>query len=115
RELEGVALPEIERRRRLHVEVPVAENGGSVPGVVRGRNVAESELLLSERGQLGSAADAPDEVADPLACPLDVLAVRRIRADRGDRDEFTELAAPGLVHAARLYASPGGDRGSVRL
>jgi hypothetical protein len=35
--------------------------------------------------------------------------VRGIRAHRGNREEFTELVAPGLVHGARLYVHEKGD------
>ena len=89
RELERVGLPELERRRRLHVEVAVAEDGRRVLRIVRRADLAERELLLAERRQLGGAADPPDEVADPLAGALDVVAVRRIGADPRDRDELT--------------------------
>ena len=103
RERERVALPQLERRGRLHVEMPVTENRRGVLGIGRGPDLAERELLLAERRQIGGAADAPDEVADPLARPLHVLAVRRIGAHRGNRQKFTEFVVPGLVHGARLY------------
>ena len=114
RELERLALPEVERGRRLDVEVPVHEDGRGVLGVGRRWDVAQGELLLPERRQIGGAADAPDEVAHPLPCLLDVLPVRRIRAHGGNREEFTEFVAPGLVHGARLYASNARRRRDVR-
>ena len=104
-QLVRVGLPEVERRRRLHVEVPVAEHRRRGCRIVRRGNLAERELLLPERRQLRGAADPPDEVADPLARPLHVLAVRGIRAHARDRDELLQLLVPGLIHEARLYAS----------
>src|SRR5205814_10137427 len=113
RQLERLALPEVERRGRLHVEVAVAEDRGRPLGVAGRRDLAQRELLLAERGQLGGAPDPADELADPLPGALHVLAVRRVGTHARNRDELTELVAPGLVHGARLYASrarPGGVR-----
>ena len=56
-ELERVGLPEVERRGRLDVEVVVDEDGRRVAGAVGGRDLAEHELALAERRQLGGAAD----------------------------------------------------------
>ncbi len=105
RQLEGVRLPQVERRRGLHVEMAVDEDGGRVVGIHRRADLTERELLLAVRDELGgSAALRTDEVADPLARPLHVLAVRGVRAHARDRDELSELAAPGLVHEAGSYA-----------
>ena len=100
RQLVRLRLPELERRRRLHVEVAVHERSRCVVWILRRAKVAERELLLAERRQLGSAARAPDEIAHPLAGPLDVFAVRRIRAHARDREELLQLVTPGLVHGA---------------
>ena len=102
-ELERVGLPELERRGRLDVEVVVDEDGRRVARAVRGGDLAEHELALAERRQLGRAADAADELADPLARALDVLPVGRVGAHARDRDQLRQLGAPGLIHGERLY------------
>ncbi len=77
RQLERIGLPEVERRRRLHVEVPVAEDGRRVRRVGRRRDLAERELLLAERRQLGGAADAAGSARRPTR--------RRASRPRGTR------------------------------
>ena len=99
-ELERVGLPELEWRGRLDVEVVVDEHCRRISGPVRGADLAEHELTVAERGQLGRAADASDELADPFARALDVLAVGRVGAHTWDRDQLRQLGAPGLVHGA---------------
>ena len=85
--------------------VAVHEDGGRVVGILRRTDLAQRELLLSVGRQLGRAAALrADEVAHPLARLLHVVAVRGVRAHARDRDELSELAAPGLVHEARSYA-----------
>ncbi len=102
-ELERVGLPELERRGRLHVEVVVDEDRRRVAPAVRRRDLAERELALAERRQLGSAADAANELANPLAGALHVLPVGRVGAHARDRDQLRQLGAPGLIHGERLY------------
>src|SRR5205807_7465359 len=67
RELERVALPELERRGRLHVEVAVDEHGGRVGRTGGSPELAEREKPLAERRELGRPARGTDEGADPLA------------------------------------------------
>ena len=98
-ELEGIGLPQLERRRRLNVEVVVDEDGWRFSGAVRCGDLAERELALAERGQLRGAADPADELADPLAGALHVLPVGRVGAHTRDSDQLRQLGAPGLVHA----------------
>src|SRR5581483_237993 len=116
RELEGIALPALERRGRLHVEVPVAEDGGRVRRVGGRRDLAERELLFAERSELRGAPDPADALADPLAGTLDVVAVRRVGAHARDGDQLSELGALRGVHGTRLYAEhpPGRDAAGAR-
>ena len=102
-ELERVRLPELERRGRLDVEVVVDEHGRRIAGAVRRGNLAQHELALAERRQLGGAADAADELAHPLARAFHVVPVGRVGAHARDRDQLRQLGAPGLIHEGRLY------------
>ncbi len=105
-ELERVGIPQIERCGRLDVEVVVDEHGRRVARAIRGADLAEHELALAERRQLGGAADAPNQVADPLAGALDVLPVGRVGAHTRDCDQLRQLGAPGLVHECDRMLRP---------
>ena len=87
-ELERRRLPLVERRRWLHVEVAVREDGRRVAAVRRRRNITDEELAIAERDELGLPARALDELDDPLAGAPHVVAMRRIRAHRRNRDEL---------------------------
>jgi hypothetical protein len=50
--------------------------------------------------ELGLAARAADEVADPLAGALHVGGVLRVGADARNADELGQVVEPGLVHGA---------------
>ena len=90
-ELERRRLPELERRRRLDVEVAVDHDGRRV-AVPRARgDLAEHELPLAERGHLRLATGTLDEIREPPGSANDVVAVRRIRAHGRDRDELAEF------------------------
>src|SRR5262249_48251837 len=102
------------RRRRLDVEVAVAEHRRRARGIRRGRQLPERELLLAVRRQLRGAADTPDELANPLAGLLDVLPVRRVGADARDRAQLGELGAGGVIHQARLYVAAPGEASLTR-
>ena len=66
-ELERRRLPELERRGRLDVEVPVDHHRRRIAAAVRIRgDVADDELALSEPDELRLAAAALDEVAHPF-------------------------------------------------
>src|SRR5438105_14973050 len=99
-ELERVALPELERRRRLHVEVAVREHGRRVRRAARRAQLAERQVPVADRRQLAGSTGGADEVAYPLAGAANVVLVRRVGADARDAEELRELVAPGLVHAA---------------
>ena len=80
-----------------------------VGAVAAGKTVAAIELVENApkgveafHGYLDDLrfADAPDEVADPLAGSLDVLPVGRVGAHTRDCDQLRQLGAPGLVHGA---------------
>ena len=109
-ELERVGLPELERRGRLDIEVVVDQDRRRVAGPVRGGNLAERQLALADRRQLRRAADAADEVADPLPRALHVVPVGRVGAHARDRDQLRQLGAPGFVHEAILCCGPCGSR-----
>ena len=103
RELEGRRLPQVERRGRLHVEVAVDQDGRRAPVAGRGRDLPQDELALAERRHLRLPAGALDEVGKPLRRAHNVVAVRRVRAHRRDRDELAQFVEPRLLHGAELY------------
>src|SRR5213078_814754 len=105
RRLERLALPQLERRRRLHVEVAVDEDRRRVAVVGRRRNVADDERLRIGLLQLRLTPRAPNEVANPLPRVAHVTRVLRIRADARNPQELRKLVEPGLVHDAGVYAS----------
>src|SRR5581483_9502108 len=79
--LEWVAVPELERVRRLHVEVAVAEDRRRAVAR-RGANLADRERLAVPVDELGFASRLPQQPADPLPRFCDVAGMRRIRAHR---------------------------------
>ena len=87
--VERVALPELERIRRLHVVVPVDENGrrfgrpGDLPD-------DEPSVLADVR----VTAEPPHRVGDPRGRALHVAGVLRIGAHARDREERGELLEP---------------------
>jgi hypothetical protein len=98
--LEGVGFPELERRRRLNVEVAVADHRRGVSAPVRGPELAERERVAVPVPKLGFAPGPADKVADPFARGLDVGRALGVGADAGDADELRELVEPGLFHGA---------------
>jgi len=78
-------------------------NGDVLTDIDLTAELAQHELALTERRQLGGAADAPDELAHPLARALHVLPVSGVGAHARDRDQLRQLGAPGLIHEGRLY------------
>ena len=100
RRLERLALPQLERRRRLHVEVAVDEDRRRVAVARRRGNLADDERLRVRLLQLRLAAGATDEVANPLPRPPHVAGVLRIRADARNPQQLRKLVEPGLVHDA---------------
>ena len=112
RRLERVRLPELERRRRLHVEVAVGEDRRRARGAVRGRDLAHDERPLPVRDELGFAAAAADLLRDPLGGAHDVVRVRRVGAHGRDAQQLLELVQPGRIdrgHAASLVKPAGPD------
>ena len=86
---ERIALPELERVRRLDVVVPVHEHRR---GPRRAGNLADVEpsVLL----HLRLAAERANPVADPVGGAPDVGRVRGIGAHARDREEVAELVEP---------------------
>src|SRR5205085_1481805 len=103
RQLERIGLPLVQRRRRLHVEVPVEENGRLAVAAAARRDLTEGQLLVAERRQVARAARAADELTDPFAGDLDVVAVRGIRAHARNAQELRQLVDPGGVHGRGAY------------
>ena len=112
RELERRRVPELERRRRLHVEVSVDHHRRRVGAVRVRRDVADDEIALAAADELGLAADALHVVAHPLGRKTQVVLVRRVGAHAWDRDELAQLLEPDLVHEPGVYAV--GPRDSTR-
>ena len=92
--LERVALPQLERVGRLHVEVPVADHRRRALRSARRAQLADRERLAVPVDHLALAARLADQRAHPLRRPLDVGGVRGVRADRGDAEELRELVEP---------------------
>ena len=72
RELERRRLPELERIRRLHVEVRVAEDRRRATPALRGGELADDERPRAPRNELGLAAAVADARRDPVRRGLDV-------------------------------------------
>src|SRR5438552_12691868 len=98
--LERIGFPEVERRRRLDVEVSVADDGRALAVPGRRRDLAERQRMSAPVAKLGLAAVAAHEVADPLAGPHDLQRPFGVRADARDADELRELVEPALIHGA---------------
>ncbi len=93
--LERVALPELERRRRLHVEVPVQHHRGRV-ATVRSPDLADGERCPLPVDDLRLAARPLHEFRDPLRGAPDVARVRRVGAHGRDPEESGQLVEPGV-------------------
>ena len=102
-ERERIGLPELERIRRLHVDVPVDEHRRR--GSVRRLQVADDQRLRVGRNDLGLAAGAAHESGQPLRGRANVVRMRRVRAHARDPDQLGELVEPGLRHGARVYGT----------
>src|SRR6185503_12893678 len=100
--LERVRLPELERVRRLHVEVAVAEDGRRALRARRRADLADRERLAVPVDDLAFTARGADEVPHPLAGTHDVRRMLRVGADRGDAEELGELVEPRVWHRASL-------------
>src|SRR5438105_6177160 len=115
RELERIALPELDRRWRLHVEVAVREHGRRARGTARRAQLADRQVPVADRRQLAGSTGGADEVAHPLAGAANVFIVRRVGADARNAEELRELVAPGLVHAAESRRGTKIDSGARAL
>ena len=96
RRLERIRLPELERRRRLDVEMAVAEDRRGALRSRRGADLADDQRPLAVRHELRLAAAAPDLVGDPLGGTNQVVGVRRIGAHGLDAQQLAELVEPVL-------------------
>src|SRR5512132_2273109 len=102
--LERLAVPELERRRRLYVEVAVDEDRACVTVAGRRRDLADDERLRVSLLELGLAAGSAHEVAHPLPRFPHVRLVQRVRTDARNAQELGELVKPRLVHERGVYA-----------
>ncbi len=111
RQLERRGLPELERVRRLDVEVRVAEDRRSSLGALRRGELADDERPRAPGYELGRPTAVSDARGDPLRGSGDVCGVRRIGAHGGDGDQLGERVAE-LVgrrrHGRAVYAEPVG-------
>src|SRR5215213_6863063 len=98
--LEGIRLPELERRRRLHVEVAVAEDRRRIRGVGGGADLADHHRPLPVWNELRLTAAPPHLVRDPIRSLDDVAGVRRVCADGRYPQEVGELVQPLLGQLA---------------
>jgi hypothetical protein len=80
--LKRLRLPEPDPAGRLHVEMPVAQDGRGLVGLVRGAQLPDRQRLPVPVDQLGVAARAAQKVADPLAGAPHVGRVPGVGADR---------------------------------
>ena len=112
-ELEGRRFPEVERVGGLHVEMPVAEDRGSVLGILRGTDLADDERPRSPRHDVGAAPGPADALGHPLRRRRDIGLVRSVGADRGDRDQLRELGDEGLV-GRQVHAGESSRAGRVQ-
>ena len=84
----GIGLPQVERRRRLDVEVVVTEDSRRRICVLRGPHLTDHERLACGLDERRLASGGHDHVPHPLGRPAHVVRVLRIRADAGDRDQL---------------------------
>ncbi len=96
-ERERLGVPELERIRRLDVEVPVAEDRRRAFRAGRGADLADHERPLPPRHELCLASRAADMLRHPGRGRRDVVAVGGIGADGRDRDELRELGDERVV------------------
>ena len=97
RELERGGLPELERVRRLDVEVRVAKDGRRLVSMLRRPELPDDERVPVGLDELGLATARHDPVPHPRAGGAHVLGVRRIRAHGRDRDQLRERAEELVV------------------
>ena len=119
--LERRALPEVERRLRLHVEVPVGDDRRRPIGVLRRPNLSDHERVFLGLHDFRLATCRADEVAHPLGSAHDLARPRGIGADARDAEELEELLHPflrrlghgGGVYSAMLGAEQMGVRAAI--
>ena len=98
---ERVALPQLERRRRLNVEVPVTDDRRRLGGVLaRGdERVDEGSFALLHDRRLPAAA--PDELGDPVGRGTNIRRPVRVGADARDPQELGQLGQPASCSSVR--------------
>ena len=92
--LERGRLPEVERRGRLDVEVPVRDYRRRTVGALGRAELADDERMLLGRHQLGLPAGGADEVPHPFGGEHDVVAMLGIGTHARDAEELGELLHP---------------------
>ena len=88
--LERIGLPLVGRPGRLHVEMPVAEDGRRV-AAAGGTNLADDERKRLGLDKLRLAAHSPHRFGDPLGSAPDVVLPFGVGADRRDAEQLQLL------------------------
>ena len=99
--LERLALPQLERRGRLNVEMAVAEHRRRLRAAGRGGDLSDRERLPLPVDDLRRPTCSSDEVGNPAGSAGRIGIVRRVGAHRGDAQELGELVEPRGGHRAR--------------
>src|SRR5262249_51559226 len=103
---EGRRVPEVERRRRLDVEVSVDEDGRGPLAVHRGAQLADRQWTAVPVDDLTRPAETPNELADPPPRAPPRPGVPRLGADARNTKELPELGEERAVrngHGGRVY------------
>ena len=95
-----IRLPELERVRRLDVDVPVDEHRGR--RAVRRRDVADDQRLCVGRDDFGCPARPAHELGEPVGGGPHVPGALRVGADARNPNQLGELVEPGLSHGGRV-------------
>src|SRR5213596_2813348 len=102
--LERLAVPQLERSRRLHVEVPVDEDRRRRAVSGRSANLAERERLRIGLEELRVAARSSDEVPYPCRRVPHVRILHGVRTDARNPQKLKKLVEPSLFHGGAVYA-----------
>ena len=94
--IEGVGRPEAARLGRLHVVVPVDQNGRRI-GPARAQ-LADAERVAVARQHLAAAAGRDDALAGPFGSSPEIRGVAAARGDGRDAQPVAELVEKRVRH-----------------